>query len=104
MATLVFTIAQNFDWEDMAYGPCADGCRQNMCNWAEPDAESLMVASDSLLLIICKVNTGRAMIDCTSGGMAWAPDGKGFYVISRGEDPMIYYYPKDDVDTIGPGV
>ncbi|GFO09975.1 PE-PGRS family protein [Plakobranchus ocellatus] len=232
VATFTITGAQNFDWEDIGYGPCADDCKQTMCSgavtpqrfclyiadigshggtgaadviymvreptvlinsslpvvdkltfsWSEPDAESLMVAPDGRLFIISKVNTGRAMIaqlpsdawgttvnldlgetgilkvitthhdpqgadispdgtelvivaeeevfyyrvpngdyinavrtsipesihsyssEPNTEGIAWAPDGKGFYVIPRGEDQMIYYYPKDDAGATGPGV
>ncbi|KAK3800188.1 hypothetical protein RRG08_055809, partial [Elysia crispata] len=231
VATFLVQGAQNFDWEDIAYGPCVDDCRQMACgvntvpsrfclyisdtgshggvgaadviymvrepsalndsslpvvdkltfSWSEPDAESLFITPDARLFIISKVYTGRAMIaqlpDSGWGstvtldlantgimkvttthndpqgadlspdgkellfvaeeevfyysvpdgefikavrttvpeslysyirvpnteGIAWTPDGKGFHVIARGDNPYIYYYAKDDAST-GPGI
>ncbi|KAK3766704.1 hypothetical protein RRG08_055811, partial [Elysia crispata] len=240
VATFLIQGAQNFDWEDIAYGPCVDDCRQMACGVntvpsrfclyisdtgshrgvgaadviymvREPsalndsslpvvdkltfsfnkslvllmiftsfvsssilDAESLFITPDARLFIISKVYTGRAMIaqlpDSGWGstvtldlantgimkvttthrdpqgadlspdgkelllvaedevfyysvpdgefikavrttvpesiysyfrvpdteGIAWTPDGKGFHVIARGDNPYIYYYAKDD--------
>ncbi|GFR99407.1 PE-PGRS family protein [Elysia marginata] len=273
VATFTIQGAPNFDWEDIAYGPCVDDCRQAPCSanvvpqrfclirrrinlfcssanvvpqrfclftrcinlfsssanvvpkrfclyiadtgdhggagaadviymvreptalndstlpvvdkltfsWSEEDAESLFVTPDARLFIISKVSTGRAMlaqlpasgwgstvtldlgntgilkVTTTHGdpqgadlspdgtellivaeeevfyynvpdgdfinavrttipksvytyvrepnteGISWTPDGKGFFVIPRGDNPYVYYYAKDDASA-GPGV
>ncbi|GFO49387.1 hypothetical protein PoB_007589200 [Plakobranchus ocellatus] len=37
MTTFVMTIAHSFDWEDTAYCPCADDCKQNICKVSNGD-------------------------------------------------------------------